>query len=197
MNSFGPWALECGPKTPVMTNCAAGNILPSMPMKGILPPSPSPMGGFSKVVDAFSSDACSHGAVAGAFHPPIPMLPTISILAGTLTDSITDRIAWRAASASTAGGRRKEKVIVVKGRRTFPARLVGGIPSTPVKLTDGFHVRFRILSTLSSPRGFTPSTKGNSSQISSPTTDARALACSTRSSGMSQSSGIRIFPLSG
>ena len=39
-NSFGPCALECGPSTPVMRNCASGNFSPSMPMNGIVPPSP-------------------------------------------------------------------------------------------------------------------------------------------------------------
>ena len=37
---LGPWALECGPSTPVITNWALGNFSPSMPMKGIEPPSP-------------------------------------------------------------------------------------------------------------------------------------------------------------
>ena len=40
-NSFGPWALLPGPSTPVMTNWASGNIAPSMPMNGIVPPSPN------------------------------------------------------------------------------------------------------------------------------------------------------------
>src|SRR5580704_6987546 len=40
-NSFGPWAFECGPRTPVMRNCASGKCLPSMAMKGIVPPSPT------------------------------------------------------------------------------------------------------------------------------------------------------------
>ena len=39
-NSFGPWALLSGPRTPVIRNCALGNFSPSIPMKGIEPPSP-------------------------------------------------------------------------------------------------------------------------------------------------------------
>ncbi len=39
-NSLGPCALECGPSTPVMRNCAPGKCLPSIAMKGIVPPSP-------------------------------------------------------------------------------------------------------------------------------------------------------------
>ena len=39
-NSLGPCALLFGPSTPVIRNCAAGNFSPSMPMKGIEPPSP-------------------------------------------------------------------------------------------------------------------------------------------------------------
>src|SRR3546814_10174910 len=34
-NSLGPCALECGPSTPVIMNCAPGNFSPSMPMNGI------------------------------------------------------------------------------------------------------------------------------------------------------------------
>ena len=39
-NSFGPCAFECGPRTPVTTNCACGNFSPSIAMNGMLPPSP-------------------------------------------------------------------------------------------------------------------------------------------------------------
>jgi hypothetical protein len=39
-NSLGPCALECGPKTPVTTNCACGKRSPSIAMNGIEPPSP-------------------------------------------------------------------------------------------------------------------------------------------------------------
>src|SRR4029078_10092278 len=40
-NSFGPCALECGPSTPVMRNCAFGNFSPSMAMHGMVPPMPT------------------------------------------------------------------------------------------------------------------------------------------------------------
>ena len=40
-NSFGPWALLPGPRTPVMTNWASGRERPSIPMNGIVPPSPT------------------------------------------------------------------------------------------------------------------------------------------------------------
>ena len=39
-NSFGPCAFELGPRRPVIRNCASGNFAPSMPMNGIVPPSP-------------------------------------------------------------------------------------------------------------------------------------------------------------
>ena len=39
-NSLGPCAFECGPSTPVTTNCARGNFAPSIAMNGMLPPSP-------------------------------------------------------------------------------------------------------------------------------------------------------------
>ena len=69
-NSFGPWALECGPSTPVIMNCACGNFSPSMPMNGIEPPSPMYIGGLPKNSRLALSIACSsHGASAGAFQP--------------------------------------------------------------------------------------------------------------------------------
>src|SRR5258706_2381144 len=39
-DSFRPCAVEVGPSTPVIRNWALGNFFPSMPMKGIEPPSP-------------------------------------------------------------------------------------------------------------------------------------------------------------
>ena len=47
-NSFGPWALLPGTSTPVITNWASGNIAPSMPMNGIVPPSPNARAGLPK-----------------------------------------------------------------------------------------------------------------------------------------------------
>src|SRR6185437_722159 len=69
-NSLGPWALECGPRTPVTTNWVRGNFAPSMAMKGIEPPSPMNAGGLLKAaLLALSNAFASQGAVAGAFQP--------------------------------------------------------------------------------------------------------------------------------
>ena len=66
-NSFGPCALECGPSTPVIMNCAPGNFSPSMPMNGIVPPSPMYIAGVPKncLAGAGRSTRSSHGASAG------------------------------------------------------------------------------------------------------------------------------------
>src|SRR5579871_4692963 len=86
-NSLGPCALECGPSTPVMTNCVLGNFSPSMPMNGIEPPSPIYEAGLPKAcweasVTAFSSQ----GASCGACQPDWPSLPSNETIAplGTL-----------------------------------------------------------------------------------------------------------------
>jgi len=69
-NSFGPCAFECGPSTPVIMNCAPGNFSPSIPMNGIVPPSPMYIAGWPKnSLLAVSIAFSSHGTVAGAFHP--------------------------------------------------------------------------------------------------------------------------------
>ena len=47
-NSFGPWAFDSGPSTPVTRNWAAGNSAPSIAMNGIVPPSPMYMAGLPK-----------------------------------------------------------------------------------------------------------------------------------------------------
>src|SRR5881227_3030260 len=39
-NSLGPWAFDLGPSTPVTSICACGNLTPSIPMNGMVPPSP-------------------------------------------------------------------------------------------------------------------------------------------------------------
>src|SRR6201986_1171790 len=69
-NSLGPWALECGPSTPVTTNWVLGNFAPSMPMNGIEPPSPIKPTGLPKAsILALSSALASHGDKVGAFQP--------------------------------------------------------------------------------------------------------------------------------
>src|SRR5690348_17539208 len=69
-NSFGPCAFECGPRTPVIRNCAFGNFSPSMPMNGMLPPSPMYTGGAPKASCEACATACSsQGDSAGAFQP--------------------------------------------------------------------------------------------------------------------------------
>ena len=67
----GAVGVAAGPSTPVMTNWAAGNIAPSMPMNGIVPPSPIVRAGCAegrrrRLVEAPSA---SHGANGGAFQP--------------------------------------------------------------------------------------------------------------------------------
>jgi hypothetical protein len=69
-NSFGPCAFECGPSTPVIMNCAPGNFSPSMPMNGMVPPSPMYIAGAPKnSCEAWSIACSSQGASAGAFQP--------------------------------------------------------------------------------------------------------------------------------
>src|SRR3989454_10410589 len=74
-NSFGPWALLSGPRTPVIRNCALGNFSPSIPMKGMEPPSPYEHALLpKKVVDAFSTERSSQGTGAGASQPAAALI---------------------------------------------------------------------------------------------------------------------------
>src|SRR6185437_14959634 len=76
-NSFGPCALECGPSTPVMRNCAFGNFSPSMPMNGMLPPSPMYAAGAPNAsCEACDTAPSSQSESFGAFQP----LPSFSSL---------------------------------------------------------------------------------------------------------------------
>ena len=70
MNSFGPWAFEPGPMTPVTRNCACGNRSPSMLMNGIEPPRPSNIGGALKYArEARVTESRSQSAITGASQP--------------------------------------------------------------------------------------------------------------------------------
>src|SRR5262249_47306245 len=69
MNSLGPWAFDCGPRTPVITNWASGYRAANIPTKGIEPPSPYARAGAPKLrSDAASSAPHSHAAKPGAFQ---------------------------------------------------------------------------------------------------------------------------------
>src|SRR5690348_958484 len=72
-NSLGPWALECGPSTPVTTNCVLGNFLPNIAINGMEPPSPMKATGLPKAaLLALFNAAASQGDSAGAFQPVSP-----------------------------------------------------------------------------------------------------------------------------
>src|SRR3954469_8281124 len=69
-NSFGPCAFACGPRTPVMRNCAAGKRAPSIAMNGMVPPSPIHIALLPELLmELVSMAAASHGAVGGACQP--------------------------------------------------------------------------------------------------------------------------------
>ena len=94
-----------------MTNWASGNRSPSMPMNGIEPPSPNVRVGWPNVaVDADSSAASSHGAVAGASHP------------GPLSPSLNDTRAPYGGSASSTS--------LTRGRAPPPDRTWAGCGTT-------------------------------------------------------------------
>src|SRR5262249_4041253 len=72
-NSFGPCAFDSGPSTPVITNWAFGNLRPSMPMNGIVPPSPIEAADLPKKdFEARSTAESSQGSSFGALQPVVP-----------------------------------------------------------------------------------------------------------------------------
>src|SRR5258706_3706699 len=121
-NSFGPWAFDPGPSTPVMQNWAFGNFSPSMYMNGIVPPSPMYIAGLPKYLREPASSACSsHAASSGASQPELSSRPvndttapyggSFSSAALTATDAF-----W----GSTRGGMRIDSVSVVDRASTMP-----------------------------------------------------------------------------
>src|SRR5204863_359340 len=61
---------DCDPSWRLIRNCASGNFSPSIPMNGMVPPSPNAMGGFPKKFrEARSTDDESHCASGGASQP--------------------------------------------------------------------------------------------------------------------------------
>ena len=169
-----------------MRNCASGNFSPSIPMKGMLPPSPRAIGGFPKKLrEARSTDEASHCASGGASQPIDAFSPSKVTRApegGSFSSaSFTARVAT---AGSTRGGMRSEILQAVNGRRTLPALPSGGSPSTPVMASAGLQERLRIISTLSLTTGRAPCTKGNLFHTSSPRTSAVSRACFSRSWGI-------------
>ena len=130
-NSFGPWALLSGPRTPVIRNCALGNFSPSIPMKGIEPPSPYEHALLpKKVVDAFSTARSSQGASAGASQPAAVLIlskRTCAPYGGLLSRSCFSFSPTP--SVFSVGGSRTESLRDVCGRSTLPA-----CPMSPLSL---------------------------------------------------------------
>mmetsp|Transcript_14609 Transcript_14609/g.33382 ORF Transcript_14609/g.33382 Transcript_14609/m.33382 type:complete len:244 (-) Transcript_14609:309-1040(-) len=188
-NSFGACMFEPGPAAPVTRNCAFGNMSSSMPMNGMLPPSPMYAHDLSKKVsEAVWTASCNHAASSGACHP-FPVATCSSVIrapCGGALVSIRSRLC-EACVASRLGGSRIESLSVVSGSITFPATRVGGKPSQPVTLSAGRHVRERMCSEMgaSFATGCPPSTKGNCRTTVSPRICAAATAWLRRLGGTS------------
>ena len=167
-------------------NCACGNFSPSMPIKGIVPPSPIHTAPFPKwVLDAASHAASSQPASGGAFQPAAPFSATKRTSApdGGSRSSVDFR-ALVATAASTIGGIRRDNLMVVIGRSTLPASCKGGRPSIPITDNAGRQLR---LSTASVPvaAGRISPRQGNLSCTASPNTWATTSACLRRCDGIS------------
>mmetsp|Transcript_72421 Transcript_72421/g.120716 ORF Transcript_72421/g.120716 Transcript_72421/m.120716 type:complete len:256 (+) Transcript_72421:489-1256(+) len=188
-NSFGACMFEPGPAAPVTRNCALGNMSNSMPMKGMLPPSPMCAHGLSKYVrEAVWTASFSHSSSRGACHP-FPVATGSSVIRAPCGGSLV-RIRSRrcmACGASRVGGSLMDSLSFVKGSITFPATRVGGRPSQPMTLSAGRHVRARMCSETgaSFATGCPPSTKENCRTTVSPRISAAADTCLTRLSGTS------------
>ena len=132
-NSFGPWAFDSGPSTPVIRNCASGYRSPSIDINGMPPPIPMPPAGLPKwLMEAAVRASASHGSVTGAFHPFPPLVAVTVTVAFDGGSALSTSISNLAASPqSTVGGNRNESPRVVKGRKTLPASASDGTPSMP------------------------------------------------------------------
>ena len=124
-NSLGPWAFEPGPSTPVIRNWAAGKRWPSMPMNGIVPPSPSARAGAPKAARRRRPPmrVASHGAVGGASQPA-SRLDTVERdvrAVGRVGGRASRRARPAARRRRRSGGRRNDSASVGHGRRTLPA----------------------------------------------------------------------------
>mmetsp|Transcript_27363 Transcript_27363/g.46466 ORF Transcript_27363/g.46466 Transcript_27363/m.46466 type:complete len:255 (+) Transcript_27363:763-1527(+) len=188
MNSLGPCALLFGPSTPVITNCALGNISPSIPMKGMVPPSPwYPQGLLKNISDAPFTASLSHGSRSG-MHQPEACIPREKVTRAPWggSRSSTHFTALMAFSASAAGGRRMETTIPVYGRRTFPAFSAGGSPETPVTARQGFQALARPSSEVRPWNPQHPSCNHGTSFVkTSGPSSSSCFICSLKSSGMS------------
>ena len=129
-----------------------------------MPPSPNVRAGWPNVaVDAVSSAAPSHGAIAGAFQPG-PLSPSRERTRARRTagrrraTALDGRDGGRSDRTSAAGGTTASSDVL--GRSTLPARPTAGSPSAPMTLSVGRQVRDRSCSAGSSVVGPAPSTNG-------------------------------------
>src|SRR2546428_12515448 len=164
-NSFVPWALLGGPRTPVIRSCAFGKRSPSIPMNGIDPPSPHVAAGLLKnAFDARSTESASHFAVFGASHPPAPFSESNWTRAPYGESDSSNFLSLRSRlRASREGGRRIESFSEVNGRNTLPPCTRSGIPACPVIDSVGRHHRLSSSSVVSLLIGRIPSPNGNGS----------------------------------
>ena len=179
-------ALDCGPMTPVATNCTFGYRLPNEARKGIEPPSPVKPGARPKAsLEATSSASASQGARGGEYQP-LPISQFFNVTRAEDGTSVV-KMGMRAPctlSASTLGGRRKDSFAVVEGRRTLPAISGTGAPPRPTIESVAYHVRRRIRSSALAPISSTPSSVGSSRPMMSPNSAASADAARTSTSGI-------------
>ena len=81
-NSLGPWALEFGPKTPVIINCAFGYFSPNIAIKGMVPPSLIEQSCSLKYSrEALLIAVDNHSDVLGALHPAAASSHSITTVA--------------------------------------------------------------------------------------------------------------------
>ena len=160
-------------------NCAPGNFSPSMPMNGMVPPSPMYIAGLPKNSSlAWSMASDSHGDRAGAFQPVLAFSSvrvTCAPYGGSRSRACCNSSPPRL--PSRVGGRRRLSLSEVQGRSTLPADDSAGNPSAPVIDSAGRQVRLSTSSVRSSAIGVMPGRNGNLSWTSLPSTSATFAAC--------------------
>ena len=166
-------------------------------MNGMLPPVPMYIASRPKNSrDAVCIDSASHGAISGAFQPPIDdstFAATRAPYGGSRVSAATTASAARC--GSVVGARRNDSFRLVYGRNVLPAAPQAGRPSAPVMLSVGRQVLFSSSSYGSFETARMPWGIGNFSCTVLPSTAAVARVCSRRSGGIGAlSSSTRIAP---
>ena len=142
--SFGPWALESGPRTPVTRNCAAGVSLLQLAEERDSPTFAEGAGGAAEVGERRLPGGVGQPA-CGRRRIETRLTDRLHRHGRTLRRVSGHNLGQLGGGPAGVGARGTRMAILpaVKGLSTLPPSCIAGTPSMPTKASEGAHVRAR------------------------------------------------------